>query len=217
MRIRTTVALILMMATFVGTTVRRASAMGFEGADFDFSYPTRLADPSASPPGPSDTVTHSAKPWAEHQSTLGLNLGFGSAVGTAGVTFAFSPTSFLVSEIGIGQGFSGTQFSVMQKVVAGSDDSVVRFVTGAGLSLGSGSDTFPNPSFWLNLDLAGMEIRATNGFVFFLAGGATIGLAGGKFSYDLYEDCGSPPACSFRNNVRGHIGPQGRMGFAFWF
>jgi len=48
-------------------------------------------------------------------------------------------------------------------------------------------------------------------------GSATIGLAGGKFSYHLCEDCGNPPACSFRNKVAGTAGPQGRVGVAFLF
>jgi hypothetical protein len=214
MRIRTTVAL---LAAFLGSAVRHASAMGLEGADSDFLAPSRPAELSPAPQDPSSSSTRLAKPWDKYQSTLGLNLGIGSAIGVVGVTLAFSPTSFLISEIGIGQGFSGTQFSVMQKVAAGSDDSVVRFISGAGFSLGSGSDTFPHPSLWLNLDLAGMEIRTLKGFVFFMAGGLTLGLAGGKFSYDLYEDCGNRPACSFRNNVRGYVGQQGRVGLAFWF
>jgi len=202
----------LFVAVFVGPTARHSNAMGLEGWESDYLPPARQNDNP-----PSSTATHSGKPWAPFQTTLGFNLGVGSAIGIIGATVSFSPMPILLCEAGIGQGLSGTQLSIMQKLAVGAEDSTVRFVTGAGVSWGSGSDTFPDPSLWLNLDLVGMEIRTARGFVFFLAGGATIGLAGGKFSYDLHEDCGDPPACSFSNKVAGVASPQGRMGFAIWF
>ena len=202
----------LFVTMFVGSTARRSNAMGLEGAESDFLAPARQNDDP-----PLSSAVHSGKPWDRFQTTLGFNLGIGSAIGIIGATVSFSPTPMLLWEAGIGQGLSGTQLSIMQKLALGAEDSTVRFVAGAGISWGSGSETFPDPSLWLNLDLVGMEIRTARGLVFFLAGGATVGLAGGKFSYDLHEDCGNPPACSFRNEVAGVASPQGRMGFAVWF
>ena len=180
------------------------------------SNATEGAEPALSPPASSNALGCPPKPWDTHQTTIGVNLGLFSAVGLLGVTGSFSPASFLESEIGVGYGFSGYQLSAMQKLTV-EISATLRFVTGAGLSFGTGSRLFPDPSLWLNLDLLGIEVRAASGFVFFLSSGITTGVAGGKFSYDLHEDCGNPPSCSFRHNVPGAVSPQMRLGFAFWF
>jgi len=50
---------------------------------------------------------------------VAINLGAGSAVGLLGMTFSYLPLPVLESEIGVGLGYTGWQFSAMQKVALG--------------------------------------------------------------------------------------------------
>ena len=150
-------------------------------------------------------------PWAPYQMAVALNLGFGSAVGTLGLTLSVLPTANLQTEVGMGVGISGFQLSAMQKVLLGSGRA--RFVAGAGLSYGGGSSDFPDSSLWLNVDLAGMELRGWRGLVFFVAGGTTVGLAGGRYIVPVQNDCGH----TYCGDAVGQFFPQARVGLGYWF
>jgi hypothetical protein len=156
-------------------------------------------------------VESTANPYDKYQAAMALNLGTFSAVGTLGVTCSFLAQSILETEIGIGVGGSGLQLSAMQKVLLGSAETI-RFLAGAGLSYGGGNSDFPERTIWLNVDLAGMEIRTARGFYFFFAGGLFTALAGGTYRGPLVNDCGKP----YCQNAVGEIVPQGRMGIGFW-
>ena len=178
----------------------------FDGADVPARIPVR-AKASA------------ARPWSSNRSVLALNLGLGSAIGELGATYAFWPTRFFSAEMGFGAGLTGTQYSLMGKFSAGREDSRLHFVAGVGVSYASGTSRAPDPSVWLNLDLAGLEVRSAKGFVFFLAGGFTIGMAGGKINADMItdSDCSPFPACQYRSKVPGLAEPQFRLGIGRWF
>lgn len=112
-------------------------------------------------------------PWRTGSSTLAFNLGLGSAVGIVGLTYSYLPLSFLETEVGIGQGTTGTQFSIMPKIVLGRGK--MRFTAGIGFAVSPGNGFAEDLSrrFWLNFDLLGFEIRTQYHMVFFLSGGLT--------------------------------------------
>jgi hypothetical protein len=167
--------------------------------------------PTEVPPSPSPSGGSQAQPWKRYQTAFALNLGIGSAVGSLGLTCSFLASSLLSTEIGVGIGISGAQFSAMQKVLLGWGRT--RFVAGAGLSYGSGNHDFPFESLWLNLDLAGVEFRTWRGLVLSLAAGATMGLVGGDYIDPIQNDCGR----TYCGNSVGKLLPQYRMGVGFWF
>jgi hypothetical protein len=152
-----------------------------------------------------------SKPWDPYQVAVALNLGLGSAVGGFGLTLSFVPAANLLTEVGMGVGFSGLQLSVMQKVLLGSGRA--RFAAGAGVSHGGGNRDFPDSSLWLNVDLVGMELRGWRGLVFFVAGGITVGLSGGRYIHLVQNDCGR----TYCGDAVGEIWPQGRAGLGYWF
>lgn len=152
----------------------------------------------------------SAAPTRAH--AIGVDVGFASAVGMYGVTFtqAFSET-FRV-EAGVGQGFSGTQVSLMPKLVLGGAHD--HFVTGVGIGYTIDPDskfTEGNP-VWLNIDALGYEHLFSSGLAFSFAVGITRGLGGGRF---CVVECDSSVAD--KQGVGTLAGPQGRMGVAYWF
>ena len=170
----------------------------------------------APPPPPPDPIAHG---WDSWRSVLALNVGLGSAVGYFGFTYALSPVPFTSREVGIGTGITGKQYSLMQKLALGGSASTVRFISGVGISRATGSNRAPDPSLWLNLDVAGLEVRTAGHFVFFLSAGYTIGLTGGKFNDQLIteDDCSPYPDCTYPSKVPGYRSPQFRMGFGGWF
>jgi len=114
-----------------------------------------------------------------------------------------------LTEVGFGIGVSGPQFSAMQKIFLGTGRSA--WLAGVGLSYAIGSDDFPDDTLWLNVDLAGVELRTARGLLLSLAGGATTALAGGR--YRGLFDCSTP----YCHSAVGEIWPQGRVGLGFWF
>lgn len=94
-----------------------------------------------------------------------------------------------------------------------------RIVFGIGVSYADGSSWAPGGSVWLNVDLAGVEIRASNHFHCFFAAGFTYGLAGNQMQTKMGNggDCSSKPACALDSIVQGHWAAQTRMGLGRWF
>jgi hypothetical protein len=161
-------------------------------------------------------------PWRGTRSLVALNFGLGSAVGEVGITYAFWPLRFLGIELGIGKGVTGTQYSVMQKFGLGSGDAPLRFICAIGVAYATGTASQPGSRVWLNLDLAGLEIRAASHFVFFLAGGFTVGLAGPGLSpidFGIRFPCDPCVASESKPEPKlaGFFAPQMRVGFGGWF
>ena len=176
----------------------------------------KLAAGSAGPTSPPSAADAISAPWGRYRSVVAFDLGLGSAVGLIGLTYAFSPVPWLETEIGLGRGITGTQYSAMQKFTLGAQRT--HFVAGVGVSRSSGGyetvngDTDHGPIWWLNFDLLGFEIRGSGHAVFFLVGGATATL--GPEMSRLFWDCErGPNACG-----PGHrIFPQARAGVGGWF
>lgn len=197
----------LALAPALVIAVPRTASAQWQHSEFDTT-----TEPAGPAPAPTAASARAAVPWQTYQAAIAFNLGIGSAVGTAGLTLSFVPARFLATEIGIGGGVSGLQLSAMQKVVLGEGETV-RFVGGIGISHSGGSNDFPDSALWLNVDLAGLEIRSRGGFLFFVTGGATTALTGGAFRDPIQNDCGKP----YCGNAAGAIFPQGRAGVGFWF
>jgi len=171
-----------------------------------------------SPPSACGAITHDSPPapgWTGYRGAVALNLGLGSAIGEMGVTVALWPLPFLGTEFGLGRGFTGTQYSLMEKLALGSSSSA-RFVAGAGVAYADGSSMAPGGSVWLNVDLVGFELRPISHFAFLLAGGLTYGLAGGPLQTSPAGDC-STPGCELDSKVPGHVAVQARTGLGVWF
>lgn len=151
-------------------------------------------------------------PLIAHPHAIGVDIGFASAVGAAGITFtqAFGQTFRI--EAGVGRGFSGTQVSLMPKIVLGGARD--HFVTGIGIAYTISPDTRftdGNP-VWLNIDALGYEHLFASGFAFSFAVGIDRGLGGGRF---CVVECDASPFD--KQDVRTLAGPQARMGIAYWF
>ena len=208
----------LVLTVAPGTSGNRQQGSPDQSVD-EFETPVRRpARPL--PTQARDSASTTAPGWTGYRGELAFNLGIGSAIGEVGVTGAFWPAPFLGTEVGLGYGVTGTQYSLMEKVAVGRPDSAIRFVSGAGVAFASGSSYSPERSLWLNLDAAGLEVRSKRHFVFFLAGGLTIGLAGGRFQGGLMPetDCSPYPDCTLRSKVPGYLAPQLRLGLlGFWF
>jgi hypothetical protein len=205
----------LFLASLLGFTVLADGAASAEDAN-----QSSKAVPDTKPP-PTKVISQSVAtndPWRRGSTTAAINLGAGSAVGLLGMTFSYLPLPVLESEIGVGLGYTGWQFSAMQKVALGWGST--RFVAGVGCSYSSGSDLPLERNndgfrdFWLNFDLVGFEVRTRSHFVFFLAAGGTY-----KFGKPIHVelmsiDCqDSTDACG--SPSRGFA--QFRMGFGGWF
>ena len=217
-RIRLSRTMALLASTVIISATSHADTTGALGALPD-EFETPADAPVSSPPPKATTPTSAAAGWGRNRSVVAFNLGIGSAVGFLGPTYAFSPLPFLSTEVGVGLGITGAQYSLMQKIAIGGVQSTIRFSSGVGVSYASGSTAAPDPSFWLNLDLAGLEVRAASHFVFFLSGGVTIGLAGGKLDDNVMggDDCSPYPDCKYTAKVRGFVAPQFRLGLGRWF
>ena len=189
-------------------------------------HPTGHGGAVAADPAPSAAEESPELPvpgWMGYRIVLALNLGLGSAIGECGVSGAFWPTSVTGTEFGLGIGGTGMQYSLMQKFALGSPSRTTRFVSGAGIAYATGSQYTTSSIVWLNLDLAGLEVRTRQHFVFFLAGGLTVGLTGGKLDGTIgpsENDCSPYPSClqSYWSKVPGYVAPQLRMGLVGgWF
>jgi hypothetical protein len=171
------------------------------------------SNPPAPPPPPIPVADASADPWRPGSATIALNVGVASAVGFLGVTYSYVPGSVFETELGAGLGFTGVQLSFMQKLALGQGRT--RFILGAGLAYSPGGG-FVEPNrqrnLWLNLDLAGIEFRAQNHLVFFLAVGDTheFGAPLELFSIDCLE---TTNACADAKRDWFQI----RTGFGFSF
>jgi hypothetical protein len=143
---------------------------------------------------------------------IGLDVGFASAVGAAGFTFTQAFGEAFRLEAGIGAGFSGTQLSLMPKLVLGGARD--HFVTGIGVGYTiTPTDLTEGNPVWLNVDALGYEHLFQNGLAFSFAVGVTRGLGGGRTCLILCsEDDGDG-----KEDVRQLMGPQGRVGIAYWF
>lgn len=106
-------------------------------------------------------------------------------------------------------GFSGTQFSAMQKLTVGGPRT--HFIAGVGLgyTVGKGVDSdYRPPYWWLNVDIAGLEVRTKSHFAFFVAAGLT-------------HEFEQPIALMGDDSVPGYnrgdtTFPQLRMGIGCW-
>jgi hypothetical protein len=184
--------------------------------------PSMAPLPYRKPADPGAYVMHEPPvrtPWRSVRSLLALNLGIGSAVGEAGITYAFWPLRFLGTELGIGMGITGIQYSVMQKLALGWGEVPLRFVCAVGVAYATGTASQPGSRVWLNLDLVGLEIRAASHFAFFVAQGLTVGLAGPALKPIFHFPC--DPCVETEPNpdakLAGSFAPQMRVGLGGWF
>jgi hypothetical protein len=154
-----------------------------------------------------DVATPTSDPWRKGSSTAALNLGAGSAVGLAGLTYSYLPLAGFESEVGIGIGITGVQLSAMQKLVLGQGRT--RFVAGLGFAYSPGGSLSHDwaRELWLNFDLLGLEVRAKNHFVFFLSVGLTLVLGESIVVMGDPMDCGTPPC-----QIGDDLFPQLRIG-----
>jgi hypothetical protein len=83
-------------------------------------------------PGAAAQKALSSESPARPESRLGLDVGLLSAIGSAGVTLAYSPHPNLLVEGGAGIGLSGLQLSLMPKLQLGRRGD--HFVAGAGVA-----------------------------------------------------------------------------------
>jgi hypothetical protein len=141
-------------------------------------------------------------------NVLAFNLGVGSAVGTLGVTYAWSGLEPLELELGLGVGYSGSQGSLMAKL-ASTTSRVHKVTTGVGaaLTLTPGAQTRGNP-VWLNADVLGYEYRGASGFFFGASAGFYKGLGGGGLCVDCEVNGGPMDDVThvFRLQVRAMMG-----------
>jgi hypothetical protein len=155
-------------------------------------------------------VPASADPWQSGTGMVAFNLGLGSAVGLAGVTYSHMLLSVLEAEAGVGVGLSGVQVSLMQKIALGGPS--FRLVAGVGVSFSAGNslgDDTRTHYFWLNVDALGFEVRTRSQWDFSLALGVTHVF--GKPIW-VMGDCERPQNCSGDSTF-----PEIRMGVGRWF
>ena len=147
----------------------------------------------------------SSLPEALPKNALAFNLGVASAIGEIGVTYMVTPLPPIELEVGLGQGYSGTQLSFMWKLSFGSRRH--RATTGIGIAstVAASAYTRDNP-LWLNVDVLGYEFRADGGLFFAIAAGLFKGLGGGAV---CAGDCEG--GNQYAGDVTRLVGPQGRL------
>jgi hypothetical protein len=164
-------------------------------------------------------------PDAPGHHALAFNLGLGSAVGLAGVTYSLG---FGAAELEIGLGFGVTawQTSGMLKVALYGTPTF-RLVTGAGLAFTSGAPFSAQPignrgfgegtgnPIWLNLDIVGVEYRSPSHFYAAGSFGLTRGLGNGTDLVKVANNCGSDEC--YDNVVSAGWFPQVRGAIGAWF
>jgi hypothetical protein len=141
-----------------------------------------------------------------------LNMGLGSAIGELGLTYLRVVAPHVEVEAGLGLGETGSQFSLMPKAFFGSEHD--RFVIGAGVSATAGASS--GLPVWLNVDVAGFEHRAQDGFVLMMAAGFAKGLGGGTVQP---TDCLRSLGCNGIASVpvQRDTFPQFRVGLGYAF
>ncbi len=159
-----------------------AAAAAFAASEQDARAGSAIERQRWADQGPIDDGERSTPPeesWVAGRRQIAFRLGFASPVGELGLSYGYSWLSWLESEIGIGLGMTGVQDSFMQKVAFGG--SRIRFTAGVGVSVTAprywGTTGHP---VWLNVDLAGVEIRAASHALVYFTGGVTAGLGGGS-------------------------------------
>lgn len=147
-------------------------------------------------------------------NTVHLDVGAGSAVGFLGIAFAHTFGGLVQVEAGVGTGYSGTQFSLMPKIVLGGRE--VHFVAGAGLSVASPTDPLhaTGHPVWLNVDAVGLELISRFGLMFAASAGITKGLGGGTMCTNWIDGCDPGEKLP---NVSTVWGPQLRLGWGYAF
>jgi hypothetical protein len=136
--------------------------------------PTRAAADSAG----LAATSLSLAPQGERRHFLRLDMGFLSAVGFGGFSYAFAPISALQLETAVGAGGTGVQLSLMPKLTLGSARH--KFVAGVGLSAGLGGNAIKKvdpAAFFVNAEI-GYQFVARGGFTFAVTTGTTTALNG---------------------------------------
>ena len=123
------------------------------------------------------SVERSSPGEAPPRNAVALNVGVASAIGEIGLTYMLTPLPPIELEVGLGQGYSGTQLSFMWKLSFGSRNH--RATTGIGIaSTVAGSQVTRDNPLWLNVDSSGTSFAATARSSS-LAAGLFKGLGGG--------------------------------------
>lgn len=176
-----------------------------------FSLVCILASLSSAAHAQSASLEASAQPARKNE--VRVDLGLGSAVGFAGVSYARSLHSLFDLEFGVGAGLSGVQLSAMGRLGLGS--ATHRFVVGAGLSMGTGVyETGDKPVGWFNAE-TGYQLRLGGGFTFLVTLGYTAGVAG-----QLRMNAFDPIVLGGNRPLEDAFGKQAltaRVGFGFRF
>jgi hypothetical protein len=151
---------------------------------------------------------------APRPNAICLDLGVASVVGELGITFARTFGDVLQIEAGVGIGDSGTQLSLMPKLVLGN--RAVQFVAGVGLSVAIPTNPLNSTGHpvWLNVDAAGLQLISTQGITFLAAVGITDGIGGGSYCSNLIDGCEPGEKLS---TVAGVWGPQARIAWGYSF
>jgi len=147
--------------------------------------------------------------------SLRAEVGFASAIGLLGGTATLSLVPWLQTEIGVGYGISGTQYSLMQKIAFGTPR--MRILGGIGVAYTvphSGGPAVTGNPIWLNVDIAGIEYRFRYHFLVFGAWGFAHGLGNGTIDTTITETADGKPNIS---PVEKLWFPQARMGIGVWF
>ena len=151
------------------------------------------------------SVERSSPGEAPPKNAVALNVGVASAIGEIGLTYMLTPLPPIELEVGLGQGYSGTQLSFMWKLSFGSRNH--RATTGVGIaSTVAGSQVTRDNPLWLNVDVIGYEFRSDGAFFFSLAAGLFKGLGGGAV---CPGDCEG--GNQYAEDVTRFVGPQGRL------
>ena len=151
------------------------------------------------------SVERSSPPEASPKNAVAFNLGLASAIGAIGLTYMLTPLPPIELEVGLGQGYSGTQLSFMGKLSFGSRRH--RMTTGVGIASTVASSAYArdNP-LWLNVDVLGYEFRSDGGFFFAFAAGMFKGLGGGAV---CIVDCEG--GNQYAEDATRFVGPQARL------
>lgn len=151
------------------------------------------------------SVERSSPAEAPPNNAVAFNVGVASAIGEIGLTYLLTPLPPIELEVGLGQGYSGTQLSFMWKLSFGSRKH--RATTGIGIaSTVARSEVTRDSPLWLNVDVIGYEFRSDGGFFFSLAAGLFKGLGGGAV---CPGDCEG--GNQYAEDVTRFVGPEGRL------
>jgi hypothetical protein len=175
-----------------------SSVMGFASGFIGPSAHAQSASVSATSstpvpaPGPAPTPDPAINPGSNE---LRVDLGWASPVGELGVSYGRRVLPFLGLEAGIGEGFTGTQLSMLAKLRTTGDDFFGFLDGGASASIYKYDSSTPAEyNYWLNVE-AGMERVWPSGLALSLAVGTTTLLPGSDhIGYDwlCIDECSAP-------------------------